>query len=535
MARLGRSFPNHAYRIRPVAAAAAAPSSITNSFSGTSGATVTPANSAGTGNTAFDVVNVGSGCTVAYDTTVGGAAGGTTALKLAIGATAAAADVEWTTAFGTQSTVYGRFYIQVTANPAASVRVFTAATPGGAALCAAIYLMTDGTLLLANSAVGTAAQTVGTVNLGSWTRVEFKLTLSATTGQGTVSLFKSPDSATATETVSSTATQNLTGAASLFSFGTGFDTKASIGPYWLDEVGLSSLAYLGPVGSGSSAANAAGAITLGGSATPTAAGIGSGSVALGGSASASGAVTAAGSITLGATATGGTLGAATGSVTLGGSATGGAGAIAAGAVTLSGAGTSAGAATASGTITLGGTATAALPGAIAAGSVALGGTATAAARATGTGSVALAGAASALVAASSSGSVSLAGSGTPRASVTASGAVILGGAATARVPASAAGLLTLTGLAVASAAQYVTHTYVTATLADLGGTATLATDGTSGAAVAIAPLGLAALAGIPGFAALASNGQSAAVLTGDGTSSAALADVAGSVTLQTTT
>lgn len=254
--------------VAPAGSVAAGTSAITNNLTGTTGTTITPANSAGTGNTAFDAVNIGTGNTVAYDTTVGGAANGTSAAKLAIGATVGMADLAWTTAFGTQSTVYGRLYLRVTANPAVSVRIFTAATPGAAALCAGIYLMPDGTLLIVNSAVGNVIQTTNAVNLNGWTRVEFKLTLSATTGQGSISLYKTPDSATATETVTSTATFNMTGAASLFSFGTGYDTKANVGPYWLDEVGLSATAPLGPVAVATTPATLAGVVARSAAAAP---------------------------------------------------------------------------------------------------------------------------------------------------------------------------------------------------------------------------------------------------------------------------
>lgn len=126
--------------------------------------------------------------------------------------------------------------------------------------------------------------------------------------------------------------------------------------------------------------------------------------------------------------------------------------------------------------------------------------------------------------ASGSGSWAFAGSGSGRTSRSGTGSGLLGwvGAGTGTAPV---------------IAEYPPTTVPgTATLADNGGTALLAGDGTGAATLAASTPGVAVLTvNPPGLAALNGNGQSTAALVGDGTSSAALQNNSGAVTLQTTT
>jgi hypothetical protein len=215
---------------------------VTNDFeSGSNGATIT----IGDG---FDVVNVGTGATTAFDNTH--AANGALAYKMATTGTVAASDVEWSsTTLGAQTTIYGRFYIYKTANPAASVRIMTLATSGGAALIAGLYLMTNGTILGVNTSVGNAAVGTNVLPNNAWSRVEFRIVSHASAGVVEVKTFTTdPESTVPDQTITGTAQNTNGGAMAIYSVGMGFDTKVNVGPMWFDDIGFNSVGYMGPVG-----------------------------------------------------------------------------------------------------------------------------------------------------------------------------------------------------------------------------------------------------------------------------------------------
>jgi hypothetical protein len=217
---------------------------VTNNFEGgTATSTITTAGSGAASGTAFDVVTIGTGAAVTWDSTH--SAHGALSAKMSTGTTASGADVEWTTSVGAQGTIYGRFYLYVTANPTASQRVMTTATSGGATLCSGIYLMTDGTLLMTDAATSTILQTTNSVNLNGWTRVEFKVIGSATVGHIELGIYKTMDSSTATESLSSSSILNTGGTIALYSIGSGADVKANQVAVWFDDVGFSTTGYLG--------------------------------------------------------------------------------------------------------------------------------------------------------------------------------------------------------------------------------------------------------------------------------------------------
>lgn len=219
---------------------------LTNSFEGgTSGTTVTTGNSGGASGNAFNAVTVGTGATVAFDNAH--AAHGLLSLKVATGASTAQAFTSWTTSLGTQVQVWFRLYLFVTASPAVNTRLWAAFQ--GATTCGAIRLNTNRTVTFTNAAGAaiTGMVSASVLPTNTWVRLEGFLTGSNTTGQVELKYFATADSPTATETLTSAATQALTGNPNTYDFGFSASAAANIGPYWLDDIGMSSTGYIGPV------------------------------------------------------------------------------------------------------------------------------------------------------------------------------------------------------------------------------------------------------------------------------------------------
>ena len=211
-----------------------------NTAEGTAtGTAVTPVNSAA-GGTPFTAVNIGSGATFAFDTTQ--AMHGTSSYKVA---TVAAANsyVTWTApgAGAMPPTSWFRMYLYVTANPAAAFRLFTFLQDTGR--CAYLQLGTSGQLQFIDHNVTTMCQT-SAVPLSAWFRVEGYLTGDPAAGQAELQLFTLADGLLPAETDTSAGGQNTTGTAN--GFAAGPFTAANVGPYWIDDLGVSTSGYMGP-------------------------------------------------------------------------------------------------------------------------------------------------------------------------------------------------------------------------------------------------------------------------------------------------
>lgn len=217
---------------------------LTNSFEGqSSGTTVTAANSGGTSGSAFDVVTgPPTSGTLAYDNTH--AAHGVNACKVAIAATSGQNLCRWSTSMGTQGQVWYRLYVYFTANPAATFRLAGFATSGGTT-CSLLLLTNLGQLQMTNAG-GTTQFTTAAINTGSWSRIEGFVIGSATVGQVECKVFNSPNSTTPTDTKTSGAALNTTGSMGLYSYGVVVSTT-NITAFWMDDLGLSSTGYIGPV------------------------------------------------------------------------------------------------------------------------------------------------------------------------------------------------------------------------------------------------------------------------------------------------
>jgi hypothetical protein len=214
---------------------------VTYSFEGgTSGNTVAAGAGAGPGDTSFDAVT-SAGATDTYDNAR--AAHGGLSNQIAT-TTSASSFNAWTTSIGTQATVWVRAYLYFTAAPAVQHRVINFV--GSAASRGNVLATTGGTLIFTNAAGGTVL-TSAAFPTGAWFRVEAMFTGSATVGQWEYKVWNTPDSAgTPDDTQTSAANLNTGGTCDAYRFGIG-TAVASAGPFWLDDVGVSTTAYIGPV------------------------------------------------------------------------------------------------------------------------------------------------------------------------------------------------------------------------------------------------------------------------------------------------
>jgi hypothetical protein len=221
---------------------------LTNSFEGgTNTVTISAANSGGASGTAFDVVTIGTGATATFDTAH--AAHGTLAGNITTTATSSQDFLSWTTAMGTQTQVWLRVYCYFTANPGVGLNLYRSLAT--AALSAGLQLTATGKLRSLDSAGATVQTMTNSVALNAWFRVEAMILTSATVGQVEVKLFNTPDSTTPTETITSSANLNTGANMNTYRFGNTV-SAANMGPFWMDDLGLSTTGYIGPVVAGGS-------------------------------------------------------------------------------------------------------------------------------------------------------------------------------------------------------------------------------------------------------------------------------------------
>jgi hypothetical protein len=229
------------------AAGTYATAQLTNTFEGgTSGNALTQGvsgNSGGTSGNFFDTVTIGGGATDAFDNTH--AAHGSLSCKIATGSSAAVYNT-WSVSLtntGVQQAWF-RLYLYFTANPANQHRVLAATASGSVA--AALSVTTAGKLLWTDAG-GSAIYTSATaIPLNSWFRIEGFVTGSGEgAGQVSLSLYTTPDSVAPVEAYTSPATQNTAGLITDVRYGVSA-AAASVGPYWMDDIGVSTLGALGP-------------------------------------------------------------------------------------------------------------------------------------------------------------------------------------------------------------------------------------------------------------------------------------------------
>lgn len=216
-----------------------------NTFEGLSNGTgITSGNSGGASGDAFDLMTLGSGATATADTSK--SAHGSVSMKLATGVSAADCVAEWTSKIGTQTTLFVRMYLWIPSNPGTNHRLFDlVASPN---LCGALYLTTTGKVEAVDTGGGQMTITTNSVALSQWIRVEAKYTASATVGQAEVRLYNSADSTTADEIKISAASFNTQASFNEYRFGAAGDPMPANRTIWYDDIGLSTVAFLGPAG-----------------------------------------------------------------------------------------------------------------------------------------------------------------------------------------------------------------------------------------------------------------------------------------------
>jgi hypothetical protein len=195
----------------------------------------------GSGTTAFDTVSRGTGATFIYDNTH--VAHGTKAAKLATSTTTAAVYGEWNTAIGTQSEIYFRFNIYLTAAPPATWRFFRIGNASGA--CMELSMTTGRQIRILDQSTATLATLAGALPLNQWVRVEGHVVLAGSGGgSAEVRYYTSVDGTTATFS-STVSGANFRGAATLYRLGV-TSSLASVPEFWIDDFAFDTVGWLGP-------------------------------------------------------------------------------------------------------------------------------------------------------------------------------------------------------------------------------------------------------------------------------------------------
>jgi len=219
---------------------------VSNSFEGIpNGTTVTVANSGGASGTAFNSINsLSSGQTLIADSAR--AAHGSRSLQIASGSTAASAHVTWSTAVGTQTTIYARFYLYMTAHPPDTTTMFRALL--GTATGAALNMDTSGAMRMQNASGSSTV--VGTLPsphpLNQWVRYEIRVVAGTTNGVIELRRYDTADAPVGNPSTSLTASPaTLTATFDGYRFGQ-LNSIASAGPFWMDDLAVNLTTWCGP-------------------------------------------------------------------------------------------------------------------------------------------------------------------------------------------------------------------------------------------------------------------------------------------------
>ena len=210
-----------------------------NSFEGgTSGTTITTGNSGGASGNAFDVINLGSGATLAFDAAQ--AAFGTLSCKTATGASATSS-AEWSTSMGTLGQVWFRAYLYFTANPTNQHRLFYTRPPGPVPGASPLHRRETP---VANR-YGDPRYCPRNHPLNAWFRIEGFVTGQRRWGRSNTNC--SPRPVRRPRWRQRPRRRTSTPSARSRPPCSARNTTASVGPYWQDDIGISSTGYIGPV------------------------------------------------------------------------------------------------------------------------------------------------------------------------------------------------------------------------------------------------------------------------------------------------
>jgi hypothetical protein len=206
---------------------------------GTVGAEVTVANSGGTGNTAFDIVEKDTGAHITYTDIY--TINGDRAVYVEVPA-AANAWVGWQDAFGTRTRTYGRAYLHHLERPQANEKLIQ--FRNGTVTVCSIGMGTDGTIKVYNTSGTVVGTSAVALERAKKVRIEWDVTFSATVGAATIRIYNVLDSTTITSTLSVAASQNFGAQATSIRFG----REAGTGQfaYTLDSLNVNTSGFPGP-------------------------------------------------------------------------------------------------------------------------------------------------------------------------------------------------------------------------------------------------------------------------------------------------
>ena len=141
------------------------------------------------------------------------------------------------------SQIWFRIYIYCTGYPSGSLRIVEC--EAGGTLCGGIALTSAGKIECVDNAGLVAPTSTNVINENGWTRVEGYVIGSTTAGSIQYKIFLTPDSTTPTETETS-ATNLNTGSSSMTLVRFGNPTSVPSYTFYMDDLGVSDTAYLGP-------------------------------------------------------------------------------------------------------------------------------------------------------------------------------------------------------------------------------------------------------------------------------------------------
>lgn len=141
-------------------------------------------------------------------------------------------------------TMYARMYFYYPSSPATTGRFFQFANTS-VALIGGIGIDSSDNLTLKDSAGTTVSTSTTTIPTNSWFRLEVMVFSSATVGQIELKIYLSPDSNTATETLTSAANLNTRGddiKLAIF----GLPTSVASADFYMDDLAVQDTGYIGP-------------------------------------------------------------------------------------------------------------------------------------------------------------------------------------------------------------------------------------------------------------------------------------------------
>ena len=202
---------------------------------GTAGNTLTTGDTGDA--TAYNTVAIGSGTTLVYSTDQ--AKFGSQSMKCQ--QTGGAGNIQFDVSSITDT--YGRFYLYRSAVPSGTLhQLIRFQNTGSFSSYIAINHSTGRLYIRDVSAAKTATGTVS-IATSQWIRIEYHLVTHASTGSLEVKLFNSPDSTTATETISFTAGNTLS---AIDTYRIGNISSMTDGPWYMDQILLNATSYPGP-------------------------------------------------------------------------------------------------------------------------------------------------------------------------------------------------------------------------------------------------------------------------------------------------